>query len=168
MKSRFGYVSNSSSSSYVIINWSMLDESKKDMVLHYAEHVRRLWKKNGLPTRGLYGKNDEQIDSRALPDVVPPDDVIDDIQKNVQWQHEHENDFRLVSLAERLDFGVLYENWRFREGEHGVLDMVSDMDNFDMEKWLDYIGGIDYRYTGESWGFFPDERKETFSEEAGR
>ena len=156
MKRRDGYVSNSSSSSFVILNWKELDEVKRDMILHYGDHVLELWKSNGLPIAQKNG-NDAHIDMDALPDVNPPDDVCKDIQRNIQWQREHEADFRLRELAEDLDFGWLDCNWRFREKD-GVLDMVTSMDNFDMEKWLGHIGGVEFRWTGESMlGLFDDE-----------
>ena len=36
--------------------------------------------------------------------------------------------------------------------------MITDMDNFDMGKWMDYVGGIDYKWTGERFGLFDDEK----------
>lgn len=153
MKRRAGFVSNSSSSSFVVINWSQLDEAKKDMVLNYMKHVRETWEKNHLP---ISNEPDAHIDMENVPNPFPPDDVIDDIQRNVQWQKEHENDYRLYEIAQNLDFGWLDGGWRFREKD-GVLDMTTSMDNFDMEKWMDYIGGIKYRWTGENWGLFPGE-----------
>ena len=159
MKERNGYVSNSSSSSFVILNWGSLDDYKKDMVLNYAKHVRRIWDRNGIPVEQTR-PDDAHIDNMAMRIPLPPDDVIDDIQKNIQWQKEHEEEFRLSELAQELDFGWLDDYWRFREKD-GVLEMTTSMDNFDMEKWMDYIGGIEYKDTGEKWGFFDDEEIDT-------
>ena len=47
--------------------------------------------------------------------------------------------------------------WRFREKD-GRLEMITDMDNFDMGKWMDYVGGIDYKWTGERFRLFDDEK----------
>ena len=38
--------------------------------------------------------------------------------------------------------------------------MTTSVDNFDMEKWMDYVGGIEYEWTGESFGLFDDEKIE--------
>ena len=158
VKTRYGYVSNSSSSSYIILNWSSLDDHKKDMILNYTKHVRRLWDRHGIPVEQT-NSNDAHIDMDAVRASFPPDDVIDDIQKNIQWHKEHEEEFKLSELAQDLDFGWLDDYWRFREKD-GRLEMTTSMDNFDMEKWMDYVGGIEYEWTGECFGLFDDEKIE--------
>lgn len=132
MKTRHSFVSNSSSSSFVISNWSALDDGKKDMVLNYAEHVRDEWRRNGLPISGSHGF--DHIDLDAAKDL--PGD-----------------------LARSLDFGWLDDGWSFREKD-GRLEMVTMVDNFDMGKWLAHVGGISFEWTGESFGFFKGEEPE--------
>lgn len=136
MKTRSSFVSNSSSSSFIIYNWSKLPDDKKDKILHYKEHVLDEWERagvnfvyeKGIGTHPVYNKYGE--DSEGKIDV--------------------DSDY---------DFGYLDNcDWRFREKpENGILEMATMMDNFDMERWMDYIGGFDYRWTGDNWGFFQDE-----------
>jgi hypothetical protein len=153
MKRRRGYVSNSSSSSFVILNWSELDNEKKEMVLNYGEHVLEVWKQNGIPIKKEY--NSLHIDFDALPNKLPNEYVENhSIGKIIQKFREHGND-----ESDRLDFGWIDDYWRFREKD-GRLEMTTCMDNFNMEKWMDYIGGIEYEWTGERFGFFDDENME--------
>ena len=51
---------------------------------------------------------------------------------------------RVIELAEKLDFGWIDE-WYFSEEEDGCMDAMTCMDNFDLGKWMDYIGGVVYR-----------------------
>lgn len=158
MKRRRGYVSNSSSSSFVILNWSELDNEKKGMVLNYGERVLETWKQNGLPIKKEY--NSFHIDFDALPKSELSSEYIEShsIGKIAQWFREHGND-ESDGLVDRLDFGCIDDYWRFREKD-GRLEMTTSMDNFDMEKWMDYVGGIEYEWTGERFGFFDDEKME--------
>lgn len=155
MKKRHGYVSNSSSSSFVILNWSELDNEKKRMVLNYGEHVLEIWKQNGLPIKKEC--NDFHIDFDALPKSELSSEYVEShsVEEIAQWFREHGND-ESGGLVDRLDFGWVEDDWRFREKD-GRLEMTTNMDNFDMEKWMDYVGGIDYKWTGERFGFFDDE-----------
>ena len=120
MKKREGYVSNSSSSSFVIINWSKLDDLTKDKVLNYPKYVRALWTWNGIPT-------DE---SNGLPESVRFDGIEDEELRN---------------LAHELDFGWIDEgSWSMSESDD-VLDLFTTMDNFDMGKWLAYLKTVKFR-----------------------
>lgn len=155
MKRRRGYVSNSSSSSFVILNWSELDNGKKEMVLNYGEHALEVWKQNGLPIKK--GFNEFHIDSDALPKSELTGEYVENhsVEEIAQWFREHGDD-ESDELVDRLDFGWVEDGWRFREKD-GRLEMTTNMDNFDMEKWMDYVGGIDYKWNGERFGFFDDE-----------
>ena len=157
MKRRNGYVSNSSSSSFVVMNWSSLDDDKKDMILNYRQRVRELWEKNGLPI--ITEHNASYIDMRSLPECNPSNEFIEthSVEEIAQWLREHSDAARLHELANDLDFGWTDDYWRFRE-RNGNLEMTASMDNFDFEKWMDYIGGVEYRWTGENFGFFDDEK----------
>jgi hypothetical protein len=158
MKRRRGYVSNSSSSSFVILNWSELDNEKKGMVLNYGDHVLEVWKQNGLPIKKEH--NDFHIDFDSLPKSELSSEYVEShsVEEIAQWFREHGND-ESDGLVERLDFGWVDDYWRFREKD-GRLEMTTSMDNFDMEKWMDYVGGIEYEWTGERFGLFDDEKIE--------
>lgn len=156
VKTRYGYVSNSSSSSFIILNWNSLDDDKKDMILNYRNCVRELWEKNKLPLSDEHGAL--HIDFRALPDCNPSSEFVEthSVEEIAQWLREHKDADRINELANELDFGWTDDYWRFRE-KNGNLEMTTSMDNFDFEKWMDYIGGIEYKWTGENLGFFDDE-----------
>ena len=166
MKKRHGYVSNSSSSSFVILNWSELDNEKKGMVLNYGEHVLEIWKQNGLPIKKEC--NDFHIDFDALPKSELSSEYVEShsVEEIAQWFREHGND-ESDGLVDRLDFGWVDDYWRFREKD-GRLEMTTCIDNFDMEKWMDYVGGIDYKWTGERFGFFDDENLDMLAENKSR
>lgn len=159
MKRRFGYVSNSSSSSFVILNWSQLDEAKKSMVLNYRQCVRELWEKNHLPIKEECGSF--FIDFKALPEHSPSAEFVEShsAEEISKWMREHKDAGELHELASKLDFGWVDDYWRFREKD-GRLEMTTSMDNFDMGKWMDYIGGIECEWTGEDFGLFKDEQIE--------
>lgn len=158
MKLKSNYVCNSSSSSFVILNWSELDNEKKGMVLNYGEHVLEVWNQNGLPVKKEY--NDFHIDFDALPKSGLSSEYVEShsVEEIAQWFREHGND-ESDGLVDRLDFGWVDDYWRFREKD-GRLEMTTSMDNFDMEKWMDYVGGIEYEWTGERFGLFDDEKIE--------
>ena len=156
MKKRKGYVSNSSSSSFIVLNWNGLDDDKKDMILNYANRVRELWEKNNLPIGKDY--NSFHIDYDALPKDEPSSEFVEShsVEEIAQWLKDNADKDNINQIASKLDFGWIDDYWRFRE-KGGRLEMTTSMDNFDMEKWMDYVGGIEYEWTGERFGFFEDE-----------
>ena len=138
MKTRAGYVSNSSSSSFIITNWSNLPEDKKDKILNYQKHALNEWNRLGV----------------AL--------VRDQSYIHPDYNQYGENSADKIDVDSEYDFGYLdHAGWLFKERpENGSLEMVTSMDNFNMEKWMDHIGGFDYKWAGETWGYFSDERPE--------
>ena len=48
MKTRSSYVSNSSSSSYIIYNWASVSEEKKQMILDYQKYAVEEWNRLGV------------------------------------------------------------------------------------------------------------------------
>lgn len=140
MKIRSNYVSNSSSSSYVIYNWNNISDDKKQKILEYQVHAIEEWKKLGVKL------------------IVEKGWVHPDYRKGYSEQ-DIDADGK-IDIDSKYDFGWVEKDicWRFRENkEKGILEMTTSMDNFDMEAWMDYLGEINYCYTGENWGYFPDE-----------
>ena len=142
MKTRFGYVSNSSSSSYVILNWKSLDDEKKRMILEYYRYAYEAWKKAGVP-----------IEYNAVnTEITAKDQEWGDYDKQID---------------NSLWFGFIEASpsWSFREDEtDGVLDMWTSMENFEMDVWMDYVGGISYRHTGDYMPFDPEEYEGVYEE----
>lgn len=66
MKIRNGYVSNSSSSSFIIYDWFDLSEEKRQFVKNYRENVLKLWKEKNVPViedgDGFFHVETEQLD----------------------------------------------------------------------------------------------------------
>lgn len=142
MKTRFGYVSNSSSSSYVILNWKSLDDEKKRMILEYYRYAYEAWKKAGVP-----------IEYNAVNTEISA--------KDQEWGDYDKQ------IDNSLWFGCIEAapSWSFREDEKdGVLDMWTSMENFEMDVWMDYVGGISYRHTGDYMQFEPEEYEGVYEE----
>ena len=143
MKTRSDYVSNSSSSSFIIYNWAQVPDDKKRMILDYRKYAVEEWERLGvrlLKERGFVHPDYRNSGDAPCDGPIGPDGRID--------------------IDSEYDFGWVENEiaWRFRETpEDGILDMATSMDNFDMEKWMDHIGGFKYRWTGENWGYFSDE-----------
>ena len=102
MKRRNGYVSNSSSSSFVVTNWSSLDDCRKDMIRNYRQCVKELWERNGLPLSDEHGSL--HIDFRALPPSGPSGEFIEShtVEEIAQWLRDHKDEDRLNELANEL------------------------------------------------------------------
>jgi hypothetical protein len=138
MKARANYVSNSSSSSFIVFKWAEAPEEKRRMVLEYQKYAVEEWRKHGIRT------------------VVENGNIHPDY---LSVGEEPTGDGR-IGYDSEYNFGWVQQSpcWRFREDkELDILEMVTSMDNFNMEAWMNHIGGLKYRYTGESFGFFNDE-----------
>ena len=109
------------------------------MVLDYCLHALAVWKSKDIPV--TFEHNCWHIDdTQPLPGAMS--------KEQLSW----------------LDFGWLEESgWRMRENDDGQLELTTLVDNFDMGRWLDYLG-IDHADLGESFGLFPGEEIE-FDEE---
>ena len=67
---------------------------------------------------------------------------------------------------EILDFGFLGEWWRNKYNvENDTMEFTTLMDNFNLLNWLNYIGGVKYKDTGENFGLFADEELTISSDE---
>ncbi len=145
MKIRSNFVSNSSSSSFIIYNWAKIPDDKKQKILDYKKYVVSEWKQLGVKTvcnksfiRPMYS----DFGQNASPDGI--------------------------CMGSKYDFGYIGDgsDWKFKERkENGILEMATSMDNFAMDKWLDYIGGFDYRWTGDGFGFIYSDGKQGQSQQ---
>lgn len=142
MKTRSSFVSNSSSSSFIIYNWSQVPEEKKQKILNYKKFVLEEWQKLGVKFKE---HQDKSFGIRPVYSNFGRDASSDGICVDSQY-----------------DFGFVGGScdWKFRERkENGILEMATIMDNFEMDKWMDYLGGFDYRWTGDDCGFVNEESK---------
>ena len=126
MKKRMSFVSNSSSSSFVVLNWSELSDEKRKMILEYQKFAINEWNRLGISIvdeenygiHPVYRKSSDEYD---------------------------ENDGK-IDIDSEYDFGIIDDCvWKF-EIENGILKMSTCMDNFSMEAWMNHIGGIEYRW----------------------
>ena len=136
MKTRNGYVSNSSSSSFVILNWSKLTDEQKQLILDYKRQALRVWSEKGIRLR--FGANGMMFEPAYR-----------------KSNEEYSEDDGILDIDDPLDFGMVEPNyscsWTFREDKkNGVLDMYTVMGNFNMDKWMDYNGCFEYRYAGDN------------------
>jgi len=142
MKIRISFVSNSSSSSFIIYNWSQVPEEKKQKILNYKKSVLEEWQKLGVKFKE---HQDNSFGIRPIYSDFGKDASSDGICMDSQY------DFGFVG-------GIC--DWKFRERkENGILEMATMMDNFEMDKWMDYLGGFDYRWTGDVCSFVNEESK---------
>lgn len=86
MKLRLNYVSNSSSASYIIPNWSSLPEEKKNLIKDYDANALKVWQDHGLEF-----KTDGRILYLSLFGIDSPLDfgIIDD---DIRWHFKEQED----------------------------------------------------------------------------
>jgi len=125
MKQRASLVSNSSSSSFVVYDWSLLDDPTRDKILNPYQYIIALWK-----SKGYDFFCDDKTQDAHLIDNVGCDE----------------------------DFGYVGDWWPSKYNvENDSIEFSTSMDNFDMIKWVKYIGGINFKDLGENFGYFSDE-----------
>jgi len=118
MKKRIGYVSNSSSSSFVVLNLDRLTEDQIDCILHYDQKCYE-W---------CITHNVELV----ITDKTGFDrNVCDGVE--VETAADDPDDY----------FGILNDMCRFEitvNKEENCIDLFTIMDNFNMRNWLRTIG----------------------------
>lgn len=118
MKIRSNYVSNSSSSSFIIHNWFDIPEDKRYYIECYDEGAFEIWHKKKLK----YEK------------------FKDDFVYCIEYPFYGE-EYQLLEPNKKYNFGTLNNicRWRFEEDKETNTCKVScSMDNFNMETWLKY------------------------------
>lgn len=131
MKSRISFVSNSSSSSFIVGKWDEIPDEKKEKVFYYFDNVLEVWREKGLPLN--FERNCWHLDFDKIP----------------------ESDRK--EILSEYDFGWLEKDgWRMKEFPDHHLELVTTVDNFDMGKWLGFLG-IPYQQAEDRLGLFSDE-----------
>lgn len=119
MKIRNGYVSNSSSSSFVIYNWFDISEDKRLYIKNYDENSFDVWKKKKL-----------EFISEGTDGVVQEFPFYG---KEIHLKHSNINS--------KYNFGYLNDGsrWHFYENKiRNTCTVETSMDNFNMDNWLKY------------------------------
>ncbi|MBR4316804.1 MAG: hypothetical protein IKP65_07590 [Alphaproteobacteria bacterium] len=129
MKIRQSYVSNSSSSSFVVFNWFDLSEDKRDYIKNYDVNALALWRKKKI-------KYDIEPELSGFIKDFP--------MNGEEYSYNHDNN------KEKYDFGWINNScrWYFDENKkRNVCVIECSMDNFDMKRWLQY-NKVDFIETG--------------------
>lgn len=132
MKIRLGYVSNSSSASFVVYNWFDLPLKKRLFIRNYNNNAMNVWLDNNIPF--------ERTDWNEYKEPYFDDGLV--------WKMSRANEKLTDSKQEaiidkygKFAFGYLFDScvYRFEENKkRNTCTISTSMTNFDMEKWLKY------------------------------
>lgn len=123
MKIRVSFVSNSSSSSYIIYNWFDLPEERRDFIKDYDINALNVWRNKGVK---YVTYHDEYCYSDDYPFFG----------KEICFDYEDEDN---KENKLKYNFGFLNNDCRHHfdeDEEDNVCYVTCSMNNFDMTKWL--------------------------------
>ena len=121
MKIRLGYVSNSSSASFVVYNWFDLSADKRYYIMNYDVNALAIWQK------------------KKIKYEICDEDFVGNSKDYPFYGKEYE--YFGDGAKEKFSFGFLNNRcrWQFVENkERNTCTIRTSMDNFNMEKWLKY------------------------------
>ena len=135
MKIRNGYVSNSSSASFIVFNANKLTDKQRKMIFDYNDEALKIWKDKGVEFKKRpikKWKNNNYIDDFEYfiddnYDFLPEDDFYEFYQ---------------------IQFGFINSdpNWHIEENKsRNTIEGKTSMSNFNFEAWLKYID-VDFYY----------------------
>jgi len=140
MKIRNGFVSNSSSSSFVVLK-DALTEEQKDQILNYQKWVE------------MFIEADEEENYKDESEFDSDEERFKD--GSLYWDQNH--------IRLKYKFEYYYEGyWRLEDHEDFIFGDTS-MDNFGMEDYFDHIR-IDRNYSmfDEGWNDEPNSKQKGF------
>jgi len=138
MKTRSGYVSNSSSSSFIVFNADKLSNETKEKIIHYDNACYNYCIEKGIPI-----VEDDRHDGYDLS-----------ILNGKQYYTEH-------GVCPELTYMNNDCRWYIRFNKNrNTIELCTYMDNFNMEDWLKILG-VDFVSEGGFW--FMEEGTKTIT-----